>query len=252
MKLFANLLIPILMIGVVSNVLALDEKYYSTVEPVINAFKSENKRVISALIEYPINRRKPLEPIRNETEFLARFDEVFDEKLMSIISNSKKEEDWNSVGWRGLTLKNGLIWINSTGKITAINYESSTEENIKEELIKKQKLTLHKSIRSYKEPVLEWKTKKFHIRIDEVENNNYRYTSWSLSKKTSVRPDIVLFSNVVVFDGSGGNHHFVFKSGKYKYLCYINRLGTNETPPGSIEVFKEGELLLSDPVIEVL
>lgn len=252
MKALSKLLFTILMIGIFSNIFALDKKYFSSVESVIKAFKSENKKVISALIEFPINRNKPLTPIIDKYEFLAKYDEVFDKELINIISNSKKEQDWSSVGWRGVMLGNGLIWLNNKGRITAINYETSTGKSVKEELLKKQKLMLHKSLRSFKKPILQWKTEKFHIRIDEVKNDKYRYTAWSLHKKTSDSPDIVLSSGVVEFEGSGGNHHYIFNNDKYKYICYVNKLGSKESPPGSLEVYKGEKLLLSEPVLEVL
>jgi hypothetical protein len=147
---------------------------------------------------------------------------------------------------------NGKLWLDSDGKIKAINYQTSKEKMYRSSLIEKQTQTLHPSIREYEEPVLEWKTAKFHIRIDDLGNDNYRYAPWSVEKKTSEIPDLVLSKGKLVFEGSGGNHHYSFTSGKYIYRCYVSVIGTSQSAPGILSVYKGTEQLLSENVIKVI
>jgi hypothetical protein len=235
-----------------SNSFAVEQKYHGDVSPIINAFKDLNKSDISTLISYPLKRKAPLPSIKTKEELINRFDEVFDKKLIDLIANSDLDKDWSMMGWRGIMLSNGKVWLDSNGKIRSINYQTSKVEELKVSLIEKQKQTLHSSISTYVEPILEWKTVKFHIRIDDLGDSNYRYASWSIDKKTTDKPDLVLFKGKRVFEGSGGNHHYSFTNGKYIYRCYVSLIGNNNSALGSLDVFRGKDHLLSDDVIEVL
>ncbi|MCP4484232.1 MAG: hypothetical protein GY823_06690 [Flavobacteriaceae bacterium] len=201
-----------------------ESKHAKVVKPLIEAFKVNDRSAISKMITYPLSRKVPLPSIKNESEFISRFDQVFDVNLVNTIVNSDPEKDWSAMGWRG----------------------------IRNKLINKQKKSLHKSVANFKKPILEWHTKSFHIRIDDVGNNNFRYASWSINKLTTEKPDLVLLNGKITFEGSGGNHHYVFKNGEYVYRCYVSVIGNDTSPPGNLDVFKSDETLLSQPVIKVL
>jgi len=233
----------------ISSATALEQKYVYLVEPVIKAFQNNDKKSLSNHIAYPLNRPKPLPPIKNKTDFIAKFDDVFDKKLIRLVSNSSIEKDWSSVGSRGIMLENGLLWLNDKGKIKALNYESIAENKLRKFISLKQKNTLHKSIRNFKSPILEWETKKFHLRIDDIGSGNYRYTSWPIDKSPSETPSLILYDGVRKFEGSGGNHSYIFTNGKYSYHCSVNVLGADDTP-GSLSVYKGNKLLLSEEVIK--
>ncbi len=235
-----------------SSSFAVDKKYHDDIYPIISAFKDLNKSDISTLIIYPLNRQSPIPSIKNKEELIDRFDEVFDIELIDLIANSDLDKDWRMMGWRGIMLSNGKLWLNSNGKIKSINYQTSKDKELKVSLIAKQKQALHSSISVYVEPILEWKTAKFHIRIDNVGDSNYRYASWNIGKQTTDKPDLVLFKGQRVFEGSGGNHHYSFTNGNYIYRCYVNYLGNSKSPPGNLDVFRGKDHLLSDDVVEVL
>jgi len=249
---FLNNILLVLTLLFSSSSFAVDKKYHDDISPIISAFQKQNKKIISTLISYPIRRQTPIPPIKNALELINRFDEVFDEELIRLISNSDLEKDWSMMGWRGIMLSNGKLWLDSKGKITSINYQTAKEKALKQSLIEKQRQTLHSSISIYKQPILEWKTAKFHIRIDNLGGSNYRYASWGIDKKTTDKPDLVLFKGKRVSEGSGGNHHYLFTNGKYIYRCYVSLLGNSKSPPGTLDVFKGKEHLLSDDVLEVL
>lgn len=235
-----------------SAVCAVTEKDSADISAIIDAFKSQDKKVIATLISYPLNRETPIPSIKNEAELIEQFDQIFDKELIDVIASSDRDNDWSQVGWRGIMLLSGIVWLDDNGKIKSINYQTSKEKMLKNNLIEQQKQTLHSSVSVFYEPVLEWKTTKFHIRIDDLGDYNYRYTSWDVNKKTTEKPDLVLLKGEIVFEGSGGNHHYSFTNGQYVYRCYISVLGHSRSAPGTLEVFKDERLLLSDDVIEVL
>ena len=235
-----------------ANVHSLEPKHQKVVNPVVEAFKNNDQQTIVNLLKYPITRSYPIPAIKNRNEMLNRFSEVFDKRLITMIANSDLNNDWAEVGWRGIMFADGLLWLEETGKIYSINYHSESEEKLKLKIIANQKKSLHKSVNTFEEPILEWKTKRFHIRIDDMGDDNYRYAAWPITKTTSDKPDLILINGNVVFEGSGGNHHYEFKSGKYRYRCYVTVIGADDSPPGDLEVLKGDKVLLSEPVIEVL
>jgi curved DNA-binding protein CbpA len=214
---------------------------------IVSAFKKQDRNAISALIYYPLNRKYPIPSINNEEELISRFDEVFDENLIQLIANSDLNKDWDRIGSRGVMLFNGLVWQDS-GKIIAINYQSVAEKAITKNIIENQKQSIHPSLRDYKQPILEWNTARFHIRIDDIGEYKYRYSAWRIGKKTSDEPDLILFNGKQVFEGSGGNHHYTFTAGKYIYRCSVNIIGKSSIA-GTLDVFNGSKHLLSEKAV---
>ncbi|MBV1870869.1 MAG: hypothetical protein KUG76_08160 [Gammaproteobacteria bacterium] len=223
-------------------------RYYDGVTALVEAVKKANHKEISNLVSYPLRREYPIPQVRSKHEFIKRFDEIFDDKIISMIVNSNIEKDWSAVGWRGVMLNQGELWLDYEGKITAINYQSENEIYIKKQLIENQRQSLHQSLISYVKPILEWETSRYHIRIDELDNNEYRYASWAIGNNRNKKPDLILFNGKKEFQGSGGNHSYIFSNGQYLYKCDVNILGKTDTP-GYLEVYKNGELIVSNIVI---
>ena len=213
------------------------------VQYIINLFKKNDSNEISNTIRYPLNREEPIPSIDNKAQMKQRFQQVFDHKLVQNIATSKLTQ-WESMGWRGIMLDHGTIWI-SNKQITAVNYSSDAEQQYKNQLILKQKNKLYLSLKNFKAPELQFKTAKFQVRIDEMQNGQYRYASWDVMQSQSQKPDLILNNGIVVMDGSGGNHHFIFKSGTFEYVVYRNILGTNKTSDVTLEVNKKGKTILT-------
>ncbi len=214
------------------------------IRTLIQHVKANNKSQICDLVAYPLTRENPIPAIRNKKELLTRFDEVFDTKLMKTIAQSDLKTDWSAMGWRGIMLLSGDVWLNSDGKITAINYQSELEKAKKEKLILAQKSVLHPSLRSFIKPIYTLQTKTHRIRIDETANNKYRYASWKRTQTQSEKPALILQNGEINFDGSGGNHSYIFKSGEYSYICEIIILGTQPNTSYELIVTKNGTELM--------
>jgi hypothetical protein len=136
------------------------------------------------------------------------------------------------------------VWLNSDGKITAINYQSELEKAKKEKLILAQQSDLHPSLRSFLKPICTLQTKTHRIRIDETANNKYRYASWKRTQTQSEKPALILQNGEINFDGSGGNHSYIFKSGEYSYICEITVLGPQPNTTYELIVTKNGTELM--------
>lgn len=214
------------------------------IRALIQHVKSNNKSQICDMVAFPLTREHPIPIIRNKKELMTRFDEVFDTKLMKTIAQSDLKTDWSAMGWRGIMLLTGDVWLNSNGKITAINYQSALEKEKKEKMISAQKNDLHPSLRNFIKPIYTLQTKTHRIRIDEIANNKYRYASWKRTQTHSEKPALILQNGEIKYDGSGGNHSYTFKSGEYNYNCETINLGDQNTAPAFLIVTKNGTELI--------
>jgi len=224
----------------------LDSYKKTNINKIITAFKQQDFNKISKLISYPLRREYPIPSIKNEKEFKLRFKQVFDDSLVKIISHSKMKQ-WNEVGWRGIMLNNGTLWIDSyDGKITAVNYQSEFEKKWLKQLIEKQRQSLHASLKTFVRPVYKIVTKNYLIRIDETIDDHYRYASWKIGNAESSKPDLVLENGELEMMGSGGNLVIKFKSNNFTYLVYRNLIGADNTPDITLEVQKDGNTILTE------
>lgn len=246
---FINHIVFCLSLLFTSNTFALEQKYHEFILPVIAAFEGDDKAAIASLVYYPLKRRYPIPDIKDEAELINRFDEVFDDELTAVIASSNIDTDWDSVGWRGIMLNNGVMWVDTDGKIIAVNTQNAKEQALAKSLIKQGKQSLHASINTFEKPVLDWKTANYHIRVDDLGDHNFRYAVWGIDKKPSDKPDMVLLNGDITFEGSGGNHNYTFKNGRYSYVLQVTIIGCDTSPPGWLEVYKGDELLLAEDVI---
>lgn len=229
---------------------SLPQESIPLVQGFIDAVKAHDRQAIADYMAYPIKRTNPIPAINTPEELLKRFDQVFDPEILETIAQSQVEADWQAMGWRGIMLGSGTIWMDFDGKITAVNYQTPAETKLKAELIANQKTGLHESVSQFVSPELAWQTAKFTIRVDNMGNSQYRYASWAKGKPLSEKPDLVLNQGKLVFDGSGGNHSFQFTSGPYLYVCDVIVLGTSDSPIGELVVFKHDKVLLREPAIK--
>lgn len=194
---------------------------------VVAAFKTGNKSTIAQSIEYPISRKSPLPNILNPQDFIDSFDEIFTPKDIREIAESSSR-DWSKFGWRGVAYRSGDIWLNDDGKIRSIRYISPQGEMLREKLVGLQKKDLHESVSQFAEPVLTMETPSHKIRIDLMDEDNYRYTAWSADDSYSSMPNLVIYEGKRIFDGNGGNHRYEFSNGNYTYTVHINIIGEFE------------------------
>ena len=218
----------------------LSVKDQNAVRKVITAIASGDKAQIGKVINYSLARPYPLPAIKNEKDLIARFDELFDEKLLKEIKKSKVSVDWDRVGWRGIMFANGKVWIDETGKIIAVNYESEKQKNLRLKLIEGDRETLHESLRNYEKPILKKSNKDYKFRVDSLNNKdqNFRLTLWGIESKEGEKPLLVLDKGKLKFDGSGGNHHYTFKDKDIIYTVDVAVIAAKDTGGTSLIIEK--------------
>jgi hypothetical protein len=222
----------------------LKKEQIQSIQKLINTFKSSNKTKIADLIYYPLRREYPLKDVKDKNDFIQRFDDIFDKEFIEHVANSKMN-DWSEVGWRGIMLDNGSLWIDDEGKIVALNYQSPKEKQLLANAIQADKNQLPKSLQNFDKPLYLIFTKSYKIRIDEKSEGTYRYSAWKI-KNTKNEPDIIIENGFLEFQGSGGNHTITFNNNGYTYTVSINELGTEDTPDATIEVSKQDKTLLTE------
>ena len=205
--------------------------------------KQQDKQAIADKVNYPFRRQYPLPSINNKQEFLARYNEVFDDSLIHIIAISDPARDWTSGGWRGISLNRGQVWLDDNGKLIGINYQTKTEAAKRAALIEADKNAIFPALRDYKQPVLAFQTEKFKVRIDDMGDRTFRYASWPVNGKTIEQPDILIADGKFVREGSGGNHYFSFENGAYTYKVEVTIIGKEKLPP-TLTISKGEETIL--------
>ena len=218
----------------------------------ITSVKNNDKEALAKKISFPFEREYPIPTIKNKAEFLKRYDEVFDAKLVKMIANSTPDKNWYAGGWRGIMFMDGEVWLDYDGRITAVNYQSAAEFKLKEQGIAKDKKSVHASVSKFERPVHVLKTSKYLIRIDDMGHADYRYSAWKASAKMTDKPDLIITGGKSVADGTGGNHSYVFKKDGYTYECQIFIIGADDTPPANLVVYKGRKELLSQPAKIIL
>ena len=178
-----------------------DSIQFDKIASLIKRVGSGDRRQIVVLIDYPLARPYPLKSISTPQECMQRFDEVFDETILSEITKCNLHEDWEQVGWRGIIFKTGSLWLNEDYKIRAVNYETRKTKELKAAAIDKQKQKLPASLRDFDKPELEWKTSKYVIRVDR-KGEDYRLVVFDRKKQSKILH--VFHKGVFKFDGNMG------------------------------------------------
>lgn len=204
---------------------------------------------IASFIRFPFARSYPIPPIVDSKDFFDRFDNVFDNELLTNIAISKISETWAQMGWRGIMFGNGSLWMYDDCTIQYVSFHSESEKVLRQKIIDREKTKLHESLRNYKRPILEWETRNFIFRVDEIGSGyKYRYSAWPTNSSRLSLPSLILTNGTWIPDGSGGNHRYEFTNGNYLYRIFVTVIGAKESFPGSLMVFKDGKEILSESI----
>ena len=84
----------------------------------------------SQYISFPLPRPYPLPDIETPEQLLRQFDEVFDDDLITLITDSNVDEDWGVIGWRGIAFSNGALWMYQGIQSCNDNDDSNPSETI--------------------------------------------------------------------------------------------------------------------------
>ena len=223
----------------------LSRENIKSINQFVQLIRLNQKEQLADKVNYPIERQYPLPSIKNSTEFIHRYDEVFDSNIISKLANSNIKNDWSAVGWRGIMFMNGDLWLDYDGNLISVNYQSDFEKNKLNELVRSEKQTLNKQVQDFKKPIYLLETVKFKIRIDDLGNGNYRYSTWAKNANMKTKPNLIISNGKVRFDGSGGNHSYFFSNNEYTYEVAIIVMGESDSPPAILTVRKNKEKILT-------
>ncbi len=228
-----------------------DDSNTAAVQQFIYAIKDNDTNYLKQAVRYPLERSYPLIDIQDTLAFTEQYAALFDKALKESIASSSIEDDWAIVGYQGIMFDRGTLWLDEQGKLIRLNNETALEKEQRQQWIDRDKLQRHASVNDYESPVLLLRTAKFDVRIDATTDGNYRYASWPAQTDKGQAPDLILSNGQYVREGTGGNHSYVFKNGAYTYLCGIHRLGTSNTPPASLTVYKNDQEIGYEPAVLV-
>ncbi|MBC7532839.1 MAG: hypothetical protein H7318_14800, partial [Oligoflexus sp.] len=130
-------------------------------------------------------------------------DFIFTEEFRKAISDDKKPD---CVGYRGLMYADGKLWVNAfeTIGISAINAENNGP---------KGEISAIEPVK-----IFDCKTGKHHVIVDLIDQENYRYRSWSISK-VRTKPDLEILKGKLLTEshGSCSRQKFSFKNSNTIY-----------------------------------
>lgn len=212
---------------------------WEAVAEFIALVKKGDKEELARHVQYPLWRRYPIPEIYTPEEFVRRYDEIFDDSITQLILSSDPKEDWTTMGWRGVMLHQGDVWLNEDGTLIGVNYQPALEEARWKREVEADRILVHESLKEYVNPCVILETPTHRIRIDELPDDKYRYASWKLNAAMSTLPELVIINGELNPDGNGGNHHYIFKNKSFTYECYINVIGTEESPDANLMIYKE-------------
>ena len=207
--------------------------------------EKNNKQEVANLIEYPLKRFGFIPDIKDKEDFIKRYSQIFDEKLISMLL-SASDKDWSEVGYKGTMFNNGLIWINE-GKIIAINYTSEEEKKLQKKLKRQDKNLIYILLKDYKENKLIWITENYKIRIDELTDSSYRCAIWKKEESQAKKPSMIFWNGEVTYEGNQGYHYYTFLFKEQKYIISVNALKNDIL--GELSIYENNKLLIEEKVL---
>lgn len=155
--------------------------------------------------------------------------------LLMITCNQKKTSNTTSIDYN----------LEEDAKTEIVEAKEQLQHIFKDEInVEKLRGTVWNELSDFKNHKVYMQTKKFKVWIDQMQDGSYRYASWDKSKTISQQPDLILKGGTVDYQGSGGNHMYVFSNADYTYKCYMNVLG--KTNDDAFLTVTQGDKVLLD------
>lgn len=108
-----------LMMGVCA--ISIAESTETVVRDFIALVKSGNAEKMADKVIYPFNSGDA-KYLQNKSEFIRLYRTIFDSTMVRTILQSNPSKDWTDMGWRGIRLLDGEIWLDSDGMLLSVNH----------------------------------------------------------------------------------------------------------------------------------
>lgn len=211
---------------------------FQTADLLKAALNENNRAAVADLVFYPFEREYPLPPINSASDFLAHWDDYFDNNFIEAILKDTPSQ----MGWRGIQINSGMIWFKD-GKVWKIHNRTEKFQKMFSEMKAKEAENIHPSARGYSKLVVQCSTETKLLRIQE-HKDILSYYVWKKGTDLSRAPELTL-SGERVFDGSGGNSRFIFKNTAYTYELSLPVLCEEVVCEKRLSVFKNNTQISS-------
>lgn len=203
-----------------------DDLAASPIASLARAIEDGDATTVAAFVNYPLKREAPIPAIGNEEEFVAYFPVLFDEPFRKGMREGRFSRDWEEVGCRGVMYARGALWVDGTladgGEIISVNYQSAGEKRLRADLVEEERSTLAPGYARSCDTVLCFETDDREIagRVDKEENGDFRVLLYDGQARTGRgiprkgNPS-AYFQSTAVYEGSGGNHTYLDRFGRY-------------------------------------
>jgi hypothetical protein len=93
------------------------------------ALQTNDKEHVAKLIKFPLRYNgKCRTELLSKVSFLRRFNEIFDQPLRAEVEK-ESVENLRQIGWRGVMIGNGSIWIYSSDHVTKIQVVNGADRD---------------------------------------------------------------------------------------------------------------------------
>ena len=232
--------------------------YQQHVDSLVKWVTNDEVEKIADKLIYPLNRDYPLPDIQNRNEFIAYYDTLFDDSLKTILTTATSSQNWTNMKDKGVRLNSGIMWFSHNLDFMVINYSSQNEQLKRQRLLNNDLNSINPSLRGFQEPIMKLKTHNHIIRIDQVNNNNFRYCAWDLSDSTINTPKFVIQGGIELKSHSPLCPFYKFTSTRLTYKvyagCMVSGYGYENLTPkqtGYISIEQDGREIKKEKIVEL-
>lgn len=233
--------------------------YQQHVDSLIKWVTNDEVEKISDKVIYPLNRDYPLPDIHNKDEFIVYYDTLFDDSLKTIITTATSSKNWTNMKDKGVRLNSGIMWFSHNLDFMVINYSSQNEQIKRQRLLKNDLNNVNPSLKGFQVPIMKFKTHNHIIRIDQMNNNSFRYCAWDLSDSTISTPKFVIQGGIELQSHFQLCPFYQFTSNDLTYKvyagCMVSGYGYENLTPtqtGYISIEKNGHEIKNERIIELI
>lgn len=190
----------------------------------MNDLKHNRRELVAESVFYPLKRVYPLAPIKNEEEFLRHYDEFVDSVLIEHVFQGS----WERIGWRpimcfynNVAIIRGDVDEDFGFRWSPFSLETKKGREYYQTTVESKRNELYHSLRHFKNPIIMFETDRYIIRVDEMDDGGYRYSSWKKENNVAAKPDLILYNGVSRVEGSLHLQYYDFINGKYKYIVSV-------------------------------
>jgi hypothetical protein len=210
-------------------------------QKIVKLIRADSISELVNQINFPLSRPNPIPDISTSHDFVLYAPILFDSSFKIKLLSYNDSDVFEHHGYYGLVGGpfSGDIWMDENGMIRSINYHSDAELKLQAKLTHKIQNKIYPSVKMWKENIYVCETIKFLIRVDLLDNDEFRYVAWNKPKTITEKPDLILSQGVQEFQGTMGGVTYTFSNGQYYYQIDQRDMAESEDQIGLfLRIFK--------------